>query len=370
MKQLRQDFLSSLWIARKSLLEMVREPQMLGLELGLPLLFLAVVFAMYANPLLVTYPLVIYNPANQHDSLLENLDAMRYPDEKRIFQITPVESKKSLLTSLDSHSAAIGLEITPKGTVTILGDPLYARFFRASSLLETVVTRYLDRAGGIPEIVRLDESPLHAKGPSYEYDLYAPGMMVFAILMIIPQTAMLVSRELRWRTLCRLRLTPVSAAAFLSGISLAQMAVAFIQVPVIFLAAVVLGFHNQGSLILAILICLALAFSAIGLGLVTACFSENDSQAANIGSTFTMIQVFLSGALYIMPPFTLFTLCGHQIDLFDLFPATHIFLALQQVLSYGATFETIQFRLFFGVLLSLLYFAGGIILFKRLKMSS
>jgi len=136
----------------------------------------------------------------------------------------------------------------------------------------------------------------------------------------------------------------------------------------IFLAALAMGFNNQGSLVLAVLVGLVVSFSAIGQGLVVACFVENDSQAANVGSTLTMLQVFVSGSFYQLPPLTLFTLAGHQIDLFDVFPATHGFMALQQVLTYGAGLGEIGFRLGATLLLSALYFAAGVVIFQRLQM--
>jgi ABC-type multidrug transport system permease subunit len=113
---------------------------------------------------------------------------------------------------------------------------------------------------------------------------------------------------------------------------------------------------------------LAVSFSAVGQGLLVACFVENDSQAANVGSSVAMLQVFLSGAFYQMPPLTLFNLAGHQIDLFDVFPASHGFLALQQILSYGAGLGEIGFRLGATLVLSLLYFLLGVAVFRRLQM--
>jgi ABC-2 type transport system permease protein len=261
----------------------------------------------------------------------------------------------------------IGGPSTP-GSVTIAGDALNPRFYRASVILDSTVSRHADRAAGRPEVVRLVEEPLVAAGPVTEFDLYAPGMIIFALLMIIPQTAMLVARERRWRTLRRLRLTRVHAWELLGGMGLAQMVVAVLQVLLVFLAALAMGFHNQGSLGLAMVVALAISFSAVGLGLVAAGFVENDSQAANVGATFAMLQVFLSGAFFQLPPLTLFTLAGHQIDLFDIFPATHGFLALQQVLSYGAGLPEIAFRLGTTLLLSLLYLAGGVAIFRRLQM--
>jgi hypothetical protein len=81
-----------------------------------------------------------------------------------------------------------------------------------------------------------------------------------------------------------------------------------------------------------------------------------------------MLQVFLSGAFYRLPPLTLFTLAGYQIDLFDAFPATHGFLALQQVLTYGAGLREIAFRLGATLLLSAVYFYIGVFFFQRLQM--
>jgi len=252
--------------------------------------------------------------------------------------------------------------------VTVVGDALYGRYYRASTILSSLIARHAAEAAGRVEPVRVVEEPLTAAGPETEFDLYAPGMMIFAWLMIIPQTGMLVAREVRWRTLRRLRLTRLNAGHLLGGISASQMVVAVVQVIVVFAVALALGFHNRGSLLLATIIGLAIAFSAVGLGLITACISENDSQAANIGSTFTMVQVFLSGAFFQMPAMTLFTVAGRPIGLFDLFPATHGFSALQQVLCYGCGLEQVGFRLAATVILSAVYFVVGVVVFGRIKM--
>ena len=199
-------------------------------------------------------------------------------------------------------------------------DPLSQRFYRASVILDTLLYRYAKAWSGQPEVVKIVEQPIVAQGPQTEFDLYAPGMIIFALLLIIPQTAMLVAREIRWNTLRRLRLTPIRAWDLLGGVGLAQLAVAVVMVVLVFVVALLLGYNNQGSLWLAIMVGLAVSFSAVGLGLLVACFIENDSQAINVGSAVTMTMVFLSGSFYQLPPTTLFVLLGHQIDLFDIFP--------------------------------------------------
>jgi ABC-type multidrug transport system permease subunit len=379
-----------LLVARKHLTEILRELQLLFLELLLPLLFLGITAATYNARLLVTHPVLVSGPDPAGAPLLEALQAGHYADGRPVFEVTLTEDPVAAEAALEDRSATAwvvlsGSEGALEGEqpptdgfgadgyplparVTIRGDALYPRFHRASTILTSAVYRYADRVSGRPEVVGTVTQPLAAGEPETEFDLYAPGMMMMALLMLIPQTAMLVGREIRWHTLRRLRLTRLRAWELLAGVSLAQLAVAVVQVLVMFLAALLMGFHNQGSLALALTVGLVVSLSAIGQGLIVACFVENDSQAANVGSTLTMLEVFVSGSFFQLPPLTLFTLAGHQIDLFDVFPATHGFMALQQVLSYGFGLREITFRLGATLLLSALYFLAGVAVFRRLQM--
>ena len=360
-------------VARKTLLELLREWQLLLLVVAVPVAFLGVLAAGYSTPLLVTHSVLVANSDPRAVPLLEELAAQRYADGRPIFDIRETDDLDAAEAALRDESATALIRISPDDKehathITLRGNALHTRFYRASTILESVAARHADRVAGRPEIVRVVQQPLGGASPRSEFDLYAPGMIIFALLLIIPQTAMLVARELRWDTLGRLRLTPMSAGDLLGGISLAQMVVAVFQVVLVFTTALLIGFQNQGSLLTAILVGLAVSFSAIGQGLLVACFVENDSQAINVGSAVAMMQVWFSGSFYRLPPMTVFVLAGHQIDLFDIFPATHGLLALQQVLSYGAGLEEIAFRLGATLVLSLLYLGLGVAVFQRLKM--
>ena len=363
----------ALLVARKSLRELLREWQLLLLVLALPLVFLGILAVGYSTPLLVTHPVLVASADLPGEALIKELAAQSYADGRPVFDLTKISDLDAAEVALNKQDATALVVISSDGDqgalrMTIKGDALDMHFYRAGTILESVATRYADRAVGRPEIVRVVEQPLGDASPRSEFDVYTPGMIVFALLLIIPQTAMLVARELRSDTLRRLRLTPMRAWDLLGGVSLSQMVVAVFQVVVVFVSALLIGFHNQGSLPTAIVVGLAVSFSAIGQGLLVACFVENDSQAINVGSAVAMMQVWFSGSFYRLPPMTVFTLAGHQIDLFDVFPATHGFLALQQVLSYGAEVKEIAFRLGATLALSLGYFAVGVVVFQRLKM--
>jgi len=265
-----------LLVARKSLLEIIREPKLLALVLLLPLAFLAITAFGYSTPLLVTHPLQVIKAGAAGVGLVDDLIGQRYADGRAVFAVTLTTDRAAAEAALKEQTTTA--LVTIAGTqaeqgplqVTVRGDPLYPRFYRASILLDSIFFQYADRLANRPEMVRVVDRPLVAAGPQSEYDLYAPGMIIFALLLIIPQTAMLVAREIRWHTLRRLRLTPLRAGDLLGGIGLAQLVVAGLMVVLIFIAALLLGFNNQGSLGLAVVVGLAVSISAIGMGLLVA----------------------------------------------------------------------------------------------------
>jgi ABC-2 type transport system permease protein len=154
----------------------------------------------------------------------------------------------------------------------------------------------------------------------------------------------------------------------LLGVTLSQMAAAAIQVPITFGAAVLMGFENNGSLPLAMVIGLLVALSAVGVGLIVACFARNDGEATNLASVALVPMVFLSGALFPMPAVPLLTIGGQTIELYDLLPATHAAEAMRQVLVFGAGPGDIAYELGMMTLLSVLLLALGVVLYQRLRL--
>lgn len=360
----------TLLIARKTLRETLRDPILLVFVLGLPAFFMLICYIGYGHtPKTATYPVLVLSNTDKADALLANISAAAYSDGRMNFALSPVSSREKAETALKDRDAAVLLildeDSTGMVTYTIRGDALYMNFIKASTQLESVIIPWLEKQQGKPERFLLQEKPLAHPRPISEFEAYVPGMMVFAILLIIPQTAMLIGRERRWGTLRRLDLSLLRPSELMGGVCLSQLVVSAFQVILMFTAALVLGFHNRGSLLLALGIGIILAFSSVGMGLLVGCFIRTDTDALNTGSAVSMIQVFLSGAFFAMPTPILFTLLDHPINLFDFLPASHGMLALQQVLSGGATLAEVGFRITATLLLSLLYFFIGVLVYRR-----
>ncbi|MEI8254109.1 MAG: ABC transporter permease [Deltaproteobacteria bacterium] len=358
-------------VARKTLREMLRDPKTLLLVLLLPVVFEGLFALMGSAPRQPTYPIAVATNGAGGERLVRAIEAARYRDGRRVFETHRLTDPSTIDADLRKGTVvalltASGDETAPPRT-TIRGDAVNVRFIAASTLLGGWVDRHVAEVMGEPERVRTVPQALVDPGPATDFDLYLPGCIVFGILITIAQTATVLGQERRTGTLQRLALTRASTTTVLSGVALAQMAVCAAQVALIFAMARVLGFHNRGSIGTGMLVVFVLGFSAIGLGLVVAAFVRNDSQASNVGGVVAMVQVFLSGAFFPMPSQTLFTAWHHEVGAYDVFPATHCFAALQQVLCFGSDLRQVAFRLGAAVVLSLGYFAAGVAVFRRMQ---
>jgi ABC-2 type transport system permease protein len=111
-----------------------------------------------------------------------------------------------------------------------------------------------------------------------------------------------------------------------------------------------------------------LSLTATGLGLIAACFSRGEAEAANVGTVLMMPLVFLSGAIFPMPPVTIASVGGRAISLYDIMPTTHAAAAMRRVLIYGDPPGAVAYELVALMVLSLIYLAVGVGIYQRLRL--
>ena len=358
-------------VARKSLVELLREPMLLGMVLLTPLAFLLVYGFAYQTPHLKTYRVLAAVNAEAGNDAVDYLRSLSYPDGRPIFTIEIISDPAEVDPTLRDRTAAAYLAIDPGADGmpffhTIRGDALFADFLSASSILESRLSMYLLEISGVRLPVDVVEVPIPALGftTRTDFSVYAPGLLVFAILLLIPQTALLLGREMRTRTIRRLQLSGVSSVELLGGIGLSQLVMAVAQIALFLIGLILFGLDYTRALVPIFLASFLTAVSAVGAGLVIGCFVQNDSQAVNLGASVTMLQVFVSGSFFPMPLQPIFHLLGHEIAWNDAIPATHAMTALQQAVTYGADLGQIGFRLAAAAILSAVFFLIGAVLFQ------
>jgi ABC-2 type transport system permease protein len=391
--------MKALSIARKSLLELIREPLLWWLLLLFPAAFVGFYYVAFGQTEggMATYlgVLVVNDDAGTAaaDGVLwragaDLIDLIRGAEwegdpifdvevmtDRRVAEIAVRERKASLLLAIPrdfTQTLVQGISATggtSPATVSLIGDPGSESFVFAHSFLNWLVREFAKQAAGWQDTLqRISYEFLPGTGTMSDFDYGVIGLLVFGIMFVIITTATVMVRENVTGTLQRLRLTRASAADLLAGVSLAQMAAAAIQMPITFAAALVMGFHSNGSLLLAMGIGLLLNLSAVGLGLIVACFARNDGDAVNLASGVLVPTVFLSDALYPMPHAPLFTIAGRTIEAYDLLPVTHAAAALRRVLIFGEGVATITYELAAMTVLSLILLVVGVLLYGRLRL--
>ncbi len=390
--------MKAILIAKKTLLELFREPMLLGLFLTFPLLLLGVYYLAMGgggSSLSSVMTVMVANLDEGDPRMSSNITVGEHLVEwmrgvefegKPAMQVNLVSDPQDALASLRDRKATLMLVI-PKNFSTqiydraagssnqpvnfeMVGDPgsdmyVFTRSFIEGGLHEWVLTTSNQP---VPPPIQYTFTP--GTGTMSDFDFGVPGVIVFGIMFVVVSTAQVMIREEINHTLRRLKLSRVSAKDLLAGVSLAQIVIAAVQFPITYLCAVFFGFQSQGSLLLALGICLLLSLSAIGLGLIVACFVHSDSEAANLGSVVGVMMVLLSGVLYPMPDAPLFTLANRVIQAYDLLPTTHAANAMRKIFTQAAGLADIGFEMVMLFLLSSLILILAILIYQRRQLRS
>ncbi len=253
-------------------------------------------------------------------------------------------------------------------SLEFVGDLTYPTYTVAAVSAMTVADTFISSLSQETRPVAFLETPLGASASRSEFENYMPGLFIFAVVITIFQAAMLVTRESEGGKLIRLRMAGVSSFEFLGGVSAWLVLVSVISAGVTFATAIALGFTSQGPLWLAVLVIIITSFSIIGSGMIVASFAKTVSQAFVIANFPLGLLMFLTGAIFPLPRTSLFTIAGHEMAFADILPPTHAVIALNKIFTLGAGFSDIGFELSLLIILSALYFAIGVILFRRMNL--
>ena len=381
-----------LWsVFRKSAREQWRDP----LTLSLVLIFaplIVLLYRLFFPTGSTTYMVLVVNQDagvrqatgqlwSAGDELIDELKQVTYADGSPMLVVERVADRTEGEARIKNRGAQLLLIIGPEfsqalqagavsdtTTVTYVGDLTQPYYAVAAVMVNSVFESYVKTALGQPMPVRVTEEPLGASGARTEFENYVPGLLIFAVILLVFSAPMAVAREVEAGTLRRLQITRMRSLDFLGGITLTQMIVGVAALLLALLVAVLLGFRSQGPLWAAILIGAIASLSVIGVGLIVACFSRTVTQAFLLANFPLAFFMFFSGAMFPVPRLTVFAIGGQSVALFDILPTSHAVIALQKIFVLGAELNDVAYELIALTVLSGLYFAIGVWLFKRTQL--
>jgi ABC-2 type transport system permease protein len=376
----------------KSLREQARDLLTLSLSLTLAPGFVFLYWLFFPSGGYTTYDAVVVNHdrsvavISAGEDLISALQEVTYADGQPILDVQLMEDRAEaeskikdrkievLLIIPDTLSETIqafqmGEEVEP-ATITFIGDLTNPYYAVAAVMASAGLENYVQLITSEARPIQIEEIPMGDSAGRTEFEIYVPGMLMFSIVILVFEAAMVVAYEVESGTLKRLKITKVSTFELLGGISASVVLIGVVGLLLAFAAAFALGFTSHGPLWIAILIGVITTISVIGVGLMIAAFSKTVSQAFIIANFPLVFFMFFTGVAFPIPGVTLFTIAGHPFGLYDILPPTHAVVAMGKVLTLGAGLNEVLFELSALVILSILYFALGVWLFKRKHMKA
>ena len=314
------------------------------------------------------------------------METLLYPSGDPLLEVTTVTDREEAETLLQDRDAEVLIIIpedfsealltasqgegTATSAITLVGDLTNPFYAVGAIMASSAIDEYVQEVTGETRPITIEEIALGASGGRSEFDLYVPGMLIISVVMLVFIVSMTITYEVEAGTLRRLQLTRMTTFDLLTGISLSTITLGIIAVLLTFLAAMALGFESQGPIWAAMLIGAITAIAVVGVGLIVAAFSKTVSQAFIIANFPLIFFMFFSGAVYPLPRVRFFEVAGRVISLYDVIPATHAVIALNKILTLGTGLIDVLYELVSLVVLSALYFAIGIWLFRQRHMKT
>ena len=372
-------------VAGKTLREQVRNPWLPLLAIGLGPFFVLLMWAFFPSGGSTTYPVVVVDSdtgasgggIRSGDRAFASLRSLTYDTGVPILDVRQVADLDHAQAEIEARRAVAFVELPEgftrsllaarQGTGAVpvriggdLGSPTYPV---VAIMIADGLDRFARQETGRTSLLDLTETPLGASGSRTEFELYVPGVLVFAIGLMMFAAATALAKETEAGTINRLVRAPISAAELLGGITIVQVLVGLVAGLASLGTAALLGFRSAGPIWMALPIWVLTSLSVIGLGLLVAAFTRSVAQAFLVANFPFGLFMFLSGTMFPVRGVPLFTLAGHEVNLLDLLPPRHAVNALTSVFSFGST--SIGYELVMLTLLSAAYFLLGAWAFHR-----
>jgi ABC-2 type transport system permease protein len=190
-------------------------------------------------------------------------------------------------------------------------------------------------------------------------NLMVPGLIAYACIFIIMTIAQSFSSERQEGLLRRMNTTPMTSSEFMGSQIITNILISILQVIIVFLVAVLIGFKPEGgigSIFLAFPIIGLFSLSSVGLGLITATISKTPEAATGMSFIFILPQMFFG---------TFLPITDTTRSIAMLMPSHYVVDALTMIFGGNGINASVVFDLGVISIVSVIIIVTGIILFSK-----
>ncbi len=305
------------------------------------------------------------------NQLISELKAVKYANGEAALNVVETEDTVSVKNLLKNRKADLLITI-PLGFAdslvtgkvpefVITGEASNPKYSIGTIFTITAVEALVEKVTGNKPLYTFRERFMGNSMTKSEFDIYAPGIFIFSIIMLILSASLSLIRDIEDKTMIRLKLSKMTVFDYLLGNSLVQWVIGVISFGLTMWLAILLGFNSQGSTILILVVCSLTILSIIAICLILVSFCRNATMVMIVGNFPLFILMFFTGAMIPLPRNEIFT--GFALN--DILPPTHAVIALNKIFTFGAGLQEIRYELLMLGMLTVLYYSIGVWLFRR-----
>jgi ABC-2 type transport system permease protein len=308
---------------------------------------------------------------NIRNQLVAELSAVKYADGKSVLNIAETRDTSSVKNLIQNRKVDLFLFI-PSGFAdslktgktpdfTVFGEASNPKYSIATIFTLTGVESLLKKLSGKEPLYSFEEKLMGNSLAKSEFDIYAPGIFIFSIIMLILSASLSIIRDVEDKTMIRLKLTRMTVFDYLLGNTIVQWIIGVFSFGLTIWLAVILGFNSQGSIMLILLVCSLTILSIIAISLILVAFCRNATMIMIVGNFPLFILMFFTGSMIPLPRNEIFT--GFALN--DILPPTHAVIAMNKIFTYGAGINDISHELVMLAILTVVYYSAGVYFFRK-----
>jgi len=245
------------------------------------------------------------------------------------------------------------------------GDPANPKYIMAAAWSDSLTYQFTVDWTGMKGPLQLETENISSLESVNDFDLYVPGLLGLALMMLMFTAAATLIKEKDKGTIVRLRISNMAVSEWLVAVCITQVIIGLLAVGLTYLTAVVLGYQGGGSWNVMAVIAILSSVSIMAISLLVAALLRTVFDLMTIGSFPFFILMFFSGGMFPIPSIQLFSLGARAVNVNDILPTTHSITAMSKILNQGAGFGELFFEMGAIVFLSVVYFTLGIWLFAN-----
>jgi ABC-2 type transport system permease protein len=324
------------------------------------------------------------NRFNAGQALISEIEKFSRKDESIVLKVSREQEMAAAQERLKNKSVDLVVEIPENFSQTLLdykegespapavvktyGDPANPKYIMAAAWSDSLTYQFAEEWSGLQGPLKFEAESLSPSRSLTDFDLYVPGLLGLALMMLVFTAAATLIKEKDKGTIVRLRISNMTTTEWLIAMSLSQVIIGLLAMGLTYLTALVLGYQKTGSLIAVTVVGVLSCLAIIAISVLVAAWLRTIFDLMTIGCFPFFILMFFSGGMFPIPTISLFALGGRSINVNDILPTTHSITAFGKILNQGAGLGDVAFEMGAIVVLTVLYFAIGIWLFTKRHM--